>query len=1150
MAAAGLSIPPEIEDAIDQLVEQVTPSFSAEEAAEIAAHFYPVRPDAALRFLDRCLGESSGRALDRALTALSLRTAYQGRDVIGAAQNRIGDPVLRDWVGAHVPGAARLDPDAVVARAAAVEDMSGRLFLLRTWCNQNRANPHAARVIERALEWITESSDYTPSARVLRQLAEPLSAVPVEEAKPLVERMTLLRESLPQKPFGEWVRLEMIVAAQEWRWSFVAGAERVMQLLLSLEQVADVDRRAYACAQALLTLRRVDPDDVAGLQDDVRAALLAAFEQVVADTAEQGELSYRTIHAATLCDLDLGLRLAQSLNTQERRDKASARVVQAHSSTQASNDVFSRERAISVLESIWDGDTIRGRATVDLTADIRRQDRAFTEEAMEQLSEALMRIPDPADRAEGFANLAAWASSAGGHESAMKAAHTARRQWLMLDIGWERQETAYRVVGILGPALKEFATALIAESEEMSSRSVGDHPFFGHALAHTIATAAAGLPLPGSSEHLPTWITSAIDASSGLTRIDYLSRCAARLFAADRDADAGQMVRQVISAIDALEPDYNRWRGVGIAAAVLAAYDKDEFLEQVESLPVYVRDDVVRVAIRFIVARIPPDVHWSQDSPINVDVSFPRVRVACDLIATLSSDSAIYWTAQFLVDCLIEARRELPGKQLTQVASRLQEIARVKLPDPRNIQHDGYLIGMKIEGWRLMLHASRGKNRPHVDQLRAEIDSIPNRADRAVMRAWAATAFTRWDPKAATDLLSGLDSTIAAIPDSLDRTHRRLAMVQAYRKLGEGERAKEYLTVAFSDARDIEDPDGGQRLLDLVLEEADELDPELASGLTAQIDDVVRRYSQDERRAERELRRSPTRIRQQAESNPDALPDRLGPSARMLVGTLANGRGVLQPRWVAREWLERAAGAGYDGALAVAGWATELAKRSNWREEQLQIGDGLSQVAHAIQGVGAIYLGRRIIAADTSIRSVPSNLQLFHVGEREKAIEEIGGWIKENAGSWLVIVDPYFSIRDLDVLRSVPSTATVRIFTSVEAQRGLRGDSSPDPNALAETYAVAWRERVDMAPPATQVTVIGDARRGKSPLHDRYLLAEAGGLRLGTSLGGLGSRESEATVMSAAEVQEVLLKTIGPWLGIPTPRFDGEELRVYGFPLA
>ena len=106
MAEAGLQISPDIEDAIDEIAESITGPMPPEDAARIAASFFSVRPDTAIRLVERCAGNGDGRALDRALAMLSVGAPSPSTRTTPSVRSRAGfeirhcatsPPAFRAW---------------------------------------------------------------------------------------------------------------------------------------------------------------------------------------------------------------------------------------------------------------------------------------------------------------------------------------------------------------------------------------------------------------------------------------------------------------------------------------------------------------------------------------------------------------------------------------------------------------------------------------------------------------------------------------------------------------------------------------------------------------------------------------------------------------------------------------------------------------------------------------------------------------------------------------------------------------------------------------------------------------------------------------------------------------------------------------------
>jgi hypothetical protein len=176
-----------------------------------------------------------------------------------------------------------------------------------------------------------------------------------------------------------------------------------------------------------------------------------------------------------------------------------------------------------------------------------------------------------------------------------------------------------------------------------------------------------------------------------------------------------------------------------------------------------------------------------------------------------------------------------------------------------------------------------------------------------------------------------------------------------------------------------------------------------------------------------------------------------------------------------------------------------------------------------------------------------SDITFVRAGERQEAMRQIGEWVASESQEYLMISDPYFTIRDLELLRWVPEGVQVHVITSLKSQRGLAGESRGDLEELGAIYNVAWTRLIDQQPPPTNVTVLAQPS-GEPILHDRYLISANAGLKIGTSIGGVGNRPSSIDRLSAAESAAVLTQELQPWL-LPFARWQGEPIQQVSFQL-
>ena len=215
---------------------------------------------------------------------------------------------------------------------------------------------------------------------------------------------------------------------------------------------------------------------------------------------------------------------------------------------------------------------------------------------------------------------------------------------------------------------------------------------------------------------------------------------------------------------------------------------------------------------------------------------------------------------------------------------------------------------------------------------------------------------------------------------------------------------------------------------------------------------------------------------------------------------------------------------------------------------QSQILEALLDSAECAWSLGGVLTGRPSTARPGMPTLAMDHLHLFRAGDRQAALTDVREWIRANAIEYMIISDPYFSIAELGLLMAVPAEVEVRILASLRAQRGLSDSKAPPAVDLPRIYATAWKQLTDLEPPPTIVSVVG-TKSGKSPLHDRYILTNGSGLRLGVSVSSLGLRDTEVSVLSAEESRYIESEFVRPWLAGPRLVFQGERLIVVTFPL-
>jgi hypothetical protein len=187
--------------------------------------------------------------------------------------------------------------------------------------------------------------------------------------------------------------------------------------------------------------------------------------------------------------------------------------------------------------------------------------------------------------------------------------------------------------------------------------------------------------------------------------------------------------------------------------------------------------------------------------------------------------------------------------------------------------------------------------------------------------------------------------------------------------------------------------------------------------------------------------------------------------------------------------------------------------------------------------------GVRDRAADLSL----GHARIITPSSRDEAVGIIADWLEKHQGDFVKITDPYFGPSELEwlqVIRTAKSTTRITIMTAKHHQPVLNAGEQ-----LEEHYVAEWKKRFDQPPPRTEIAVIGGERTGQSPIHDRWIITNSAGLRLGTSLNSLGiSKDSDISELSPEEAEDRLAQ-IDQYLNGEIMEFKGERLRLSTFRL-
>ena len=1160
----GTPIGEEILDQIRQLHGQIDAKSLGDKAIDIAADLFPCFPDLAVSLIEQSSwADGDENELDIAYVRLSIATTAvhqttrrSDQDDLETIRERIRNPRLRGFtsvLSGRVQSAAE-----VVAEAERLETASDKLYILRTWAIEHSAREDAADVAEYGLRTVVEATGYAPNARVLRELSTPLlHAKDPARARSLVRIFDGQRTTVDdQGPTEEVVRLQLNLAVAESLYDEEACANRLVEVYLSVDELADLSTKSSCLARLLSTLQVIDSsgriEDKEHLTSLSTEELDTAISDLLAHTAEQVDVTRRIIDALASLDVGRSITLAENLNTAVRREEALLLAVD--SILESDSDRIDLKRLREACKNLLKRESRDHVATAVAEYLARRGSsgqEAIVESGFQLFQDIFFSVSDPMERCRVLCLLYVLAEK--GLYTASEAVRldlSKRIEEALADIepGWGRIDAGFRVARSFADRRPTQAKGYLGDAEAERRRtalsSFSSEWTYQACLRLSIRAFAGQLGHGYDPEDDMARLGRLIDRlQSASLRVQLWGELAMHLFLQQHSDDGNRVVSEhVVPLLDSMPEGPVKASTIIAVSPALYRNHKTTALRLFDTIEGYQRDRALMTCAEFILEQhIPSDPYEAHEK--GYKITYQDAIDVAELASKISRDNFVYVLIVALAETLLPSSRfsrRFSQQQRAELIRWIENLVDGKFPDQDNIRHDGYAIASKAQ----LLRIERGSSQSWRDLIE-HARSIPNRSDRAYVLAIIGQVLPAREANRQEAVFKEAMDVTETIPCTYDRLARLndLAGMMAQKCPHLARKCLSDTIAGFQVAEDGADARVSRDMIDTAFK----IDADFAASLVSLADDdPARAMARHEMKRRLETLRAKKAIIDGLKSwdqfepgDPD-----LPRSAWLALGSLNAGRVNTAPMDQLRPAL-RAAGqfALHDG-FPILAWAIENAVRrfsgtSRSRSTVRVIFEGAMRATELVEiaGASASITVRRGTLAESTPPSEES--MVIKVGERDRAEEFLREWFQQTALGHLYICDQYFGPTELDLLmliQSVVPDIEVAVLTSRHCQQQRQIKS------LYEAYRTGWQEISDQNPPKAEIVVVGLEESGKSPIHDRIILTEQSGISLGTSWNSLGSsQDSIIRVLSEREASD-LSERVGQFLVKRRREYGGERL--------
>lgn len=1121
----------ELEHLVNALrLDQIETDF----AIQIATELFPVFPDLATSLLERVLKEDDRRGIiDLAMTVAVLADPATADDDL---VSRISDPDLAYVARAHSRWLSGLPLSRLTSDIVNVRSTKAKEYLLRRWCRANRTSPELAEAIAVWLDAIIGDSEFVLPLRSLRQVAETVQSLGPDKVAETVSRLDVPRITTLESPLEELVRIHLVLAEAMAALdagdalSRFRGAQAITR-----DFALDLDTRVYCLARLLQSAHRLGLDD-STVVTPIRGELERVQGELLDNSADQLAILRGVIGSLVQVDPGDALALVGNINTYERRLSALPRLIAGVLRGPGCADFMPLVDLAMGLIHGKDRDGVIAATMEDLDTDTP----AICEEDATLL---LARTEAVADHRIASKSLGILVSTCVSQwpEVASDAAASAIARWRQIDDLREKLEIGYELVeriakcdaGVSKGLLDDVLALKLLPGSPLASGHLGKAQV--EAIRLAIRAVDVDILAKGTESLLRLkGLIASLPATE--IRLRLLSELAAASYARGYQPYAEALVRdEIIPHLRGLASDPQYSQLLVDCSPVIHEYDPTSIDGLLSELgPADVDRAWSRIAMWALCRPLLTDLIDPEE--VKGSASFPRFKLALEAANKISWDSVIYTTLHGIARI---AEASFPGQidqmQAIEVVRRVEDIAASRLPDHDNIKHEGYRIIAIAAAHRLRCHVvAKGKHalglgkadlRKIWQSIGARAKQLPNAADRAFVLATVAGDMFPYDEEGAAELLHASTDLARTLPSILDRGDRLKHIADTWARCGMKSQARVTIEWAMELAGKV-DPSDRRSLVSLLVQSAHRVDAQFAAELTSRLDTRIQGLPLQTAEISLEIEKAvanPSQFRPEV-GRPLPMLWVMSSAARRLLKDMVNGRGLIQPEVVMRQWLLASAPLHLAVFRDVSHWVIESLRRAAGSAGLFDRMVDFAMLANRLASAVAPGMGSGV--PEPLLPSYPglaTKMHVFRAGERDRAIEWLTNWFSANAMGYLKLCDPYFGPRDITTLRGVSSTCKILVVTT---DKGT--DLSKGVDSAVAAFRREWTAATSGVMPLIQLIVVPSLH--EDIFHDRAVVSSNGGLVLGQSINGIGVKDGKVMELDETDARDLEVNYIDPML--------------------
>ena len=1020
-----------------------------------------------------------------------------------------------------------------------LSNFNQKLFLLKNWIINNKTNKEVHHVIKFTLEEIIKaSSENVPNATSLAEISIPLPLIEEKEKiKELVELFDVQRNTI-DRPTKDYVKLQLNIAEALLKISFEDAKERIFDIYIFISDLVDLSIKTDCLSLLWVWLSKNDGEKkietLLSPNESIEFQTRKNIDLLLNETAFHFKMvEFVVINLASNYP-DFVIETIDKLNTQQRRDY----------SFKIANENYLRNKKISDLDfsiiNKFHRKTISPLIKEDIIIEVI--DKFF----FDKDDGNIIHIPKILPYYELISKITKIGNKCYIITHAIKILNREpekysskiellkkelHESWEKVDIHWEKIELAFHIAKDIAEYSEEEAKKYIKlatelRSSEVFSSNTSVEPYINSIKLTIRAFCGILLTREDVIEDIKK-ISSLIEKleSTG-EKLKLWSELSLRVLSLNKKELFDKIFKENINPLLSIWGknllDVYKSSAITIISPAIYYYNQSLFFsDYLPLLNSYEKDFAIKNILDYILtSQVFDDPIDDKQNFANID--YPKLNELCTLCENFSNDFILNKYLTFIVKAIKNNKSDLTKEQLSSLKDKLKNVINIKFPSIDGIRHEGYKIVSEAEVLSL-----GGNNQSDWDNLIQRARRIPNLSDKALVLTILSDKISdskkSKGKKIKLDLLDEAFNFIKTIPSVYDKSNRFDATWETFLDIDRG-KFMQYIRLAYKDLLTSKDGeiDGLRSLIDV----AQQHDPELAKEFVTMLDQDSARKKLKQPFLNRIKNKETIKSACDQFNNISKLntPQFKEVSRKFLEG-LNSGKRTTKDIFETYELIEKASNLPLSDSFETYMYFIHNANKRF--ETNKQNPENLSAIFNAtyenskligILSSDNLNKMKNLFSTKHSSENTNISNKIFGIGEKKEAIQFIKDWLSLNINQMMYFIDPYFTEADLELLNWIKEynpECQIKILTGKKKseKNDYKDLDNPEISANKEHYLRAWKEISTEKPITTDIIIVFDKENYTCPIHDRWLVAgEAQScLYIGTSLNGLGNRESQIT---------------------------------------